>query len=339
MIVGMVLILILAMGIPALAANEITVEQIVEKFNTTYGKEQSAVAEYKDNTITITYSKEGSDQTIVANLMVNGNIISISIDNKDENSLLITLLIMEFIDAAQQLQGYQPGEIIDVLNSKEAANYTLEKEGIEAKENGNKVEVKFDIQKKIPLLDTTNMYIEVSDLEKFKEFIQGDGSTQIKRGNVGLSKRGADNEAKITVGEKTELTENAYKSILSTLEVMFDSKDAADYFKTNYSGFNVGNKEFEGIKIEVEPVRDNMESVIFNTEYKIARLTIDRQKVRIAIGQEKPVEQGNKTDNTVAPKTELPKAGVNTIVFSTLLIVILIGVIAYTKYYNAKDVK
>lgn len=337
--VSMILVLILAMAIPALAANVITVEQVVEKFNSAYGNGKSAVATYKDNAITIVYKPEGSNTEIVMNYTVKDDIISIAINKEDENAMVASMITLELVDAAQQLQGHQPGDIMDVLNNEEALNYTLEKEGVQITENETKMEIKFDIQKKIPLLDFTDMYIEVADLEKFQEFIQGDGSTQIKRGNVGLFKRGANNEAKITVGEKTELTDNAYKSILSILELMFNSKDAADYFKTNYSGFNLGNKEFAGIKVEVEPTKDNMENTVFGTEYKIARLTVDRQKVRIAIGQEKPVEQENKTDNTLASKTELPKAGVNTIAISIAFIVILIGVVAYTKYYHNRDVK
>ena len=54
-------------------------------------------------------------------------------------------------------------------------NYTLEKEGYEVENiSETKFKIKVDITKKIPLVDFSNTYIEVSDLQDLKKYISGE---------------------------------------------------------------------------------------------------------------------------------------------------------------------
>ena len=110
-----------------------------------------------------------------------------------------------------------------------------------------------DITKKIPLVDFSNTYIEVSDLQDLKKYISGDGSAEKSKGNIWFNKSGYDGEYTLLVAEKGNLTENTYKSVLSILEVMFDNDKVIQHFKNNYPNISTGDKEFKGFNIKVNP--------------------------------------------------------------------------------------
>ena len=136
----------------------------------------------------------------------------------------------------------------------------------------------------------SNAYVKVSDLEDLRSFISGDGSAQQIKGNIMFYKSGYDENNTLLVAEKNQLTDNTYKSILSLIEVMFDSSKAADYFKTNYSSLSIGNKEFKGFKVEVNPSKTEEEDMVpSNSEF--VRVTIDKELVKSAI---KESEETNK---------------------------------------------
>ncbi len=83
----------------------------------------------------------------------------------------------------------------------------------------------------------------------------------------------------LSVAETEELTSCSYKSVLSVLEVMFDNKEVADYFKSRYSSFSEGNKEFDGFKVEINPVADDWEETIFGNKYtELVRIMIIKNK-------------------------------------------------------------
>ena len=308
---------------------------------------------------------EYSGQTDTCEYTLDGSILSGQFPQDDVFSIGLASIIL--IDEIAQLHGYAEGEIMDTLNSEEVLNYTVENEGLEMKQaSDGTVDIKIDIDKKIPLITIENEYIEVSDLESIKEYISGDGSAQRTKGDIVFHKTGYDNEATVFVGEEGELTENTYKSILSILQVMFDSEEVVNYFEENYSSISVGNKEFSGFKIEINPEKSNMEEVVLGTDdtYQFIRITIDKELARAAATgnveeEEEQQQQGNSsnglntgranndyrvsTSNGAKDATEyngtLPDTGKNAIVAIVIIISIISLIMAGVKIYNYRDIK
>ena len=351
-------------------AASFTLDEIANAFNTSssveeyagYGTIMKATSEENKLIISVEYS----GQTDTCEYTLDGSIVSGQFPQDDVFSIGLASIIL--IDEIAQLHGYAEGEIMDTLNSEEVLNYTVDNEGLEMKQaSDGTVDIKIDIDKKIPLITIENEYIEVSDLESLKEYISGDGSAQRTKGDIVFHKTGYDNEATVFVGEEGELTENTYKSILSILQVMFDSEEVVNYFKENYSSISVGNKEFSGFKIEVNPEKSNMEKVVLGTDdtYKFIRITIDKEVARVAaagnVEEEQPQEEQEEssnnglnigrantdyrvsTSNGSRDSTEyngtLPDTGKNAIVVLAIIISIISLIMAGVKIYNYRDIK
>lgn len=286
-----------------------TLSEIVDKFNNssivdTYKNAGGSISATNDiNSINVKINADGTTANI--ELILEGNILFIEIDQEDSSALVKAYVTAHIIDIIGQLHGYQEGELLQTINSDKSQNYTLEKEGYEIENISGTNKIKIDIAKKIPLVDFSNTYIEISDLEFLKEYIFGDGSATKSKGDIYFHKSGYDGQYTLIVAEKNELTENTYKSILSLLEVMFDSKEAVNYFKNNFSNLSVGNKDFKGFKIELNPQKDEWEETLLGSDntYKFIRLTIDKNTttdlLNISNDNDKPLNTMNHTSNNL----------------------------------------
>lgn len=288
-------------------ATSITLEQIVEKFN-----KSSIVDNYKNaggnisatndtDSINITVNVSGKTENI--ELLLEGNVLSIEIDQEESSAFVKAYVTLSVIDIIGQLHGYQEGELAQTVNSDKAKNYTLEKEGYELENiSETKFKIKVDITKKIPLVDFSNTYIEVSDVQGLKEYISGDGCTEKSKGNIWFNKSGHDGEYTLLVAEKGNLTENTYKSVLSILEVMFDNDKVIQYFKNNYPNISSGDKEFNGFSIKINPTDKTQfeESAIpSDSGYEFVRIVIDKSLAISSTTETGKIESGTSNkDNT-----------------------------------------
>ena len=362
-IVLVLLIMLLSMNLNAYAATP-TLEEIATSFNNcdtvkgyaTNGSVWKATSSGNKLMITVT----ANDETTNVEYTLEDTILSANFSK--ENALTELAVSMILTDCIGQLHGYSDGELFTTLNSEKVVNYTVENEGLEIIElPDNGYQIKIDISKKIPLIDVSDVYIKVSDLEDLKEFITGKGSAEKSKGNIWFNKSTFDDKEIILIAEKDKLTDNAHKSILSIIEVMFNSSKASDYFKTNYSGMSVGNKEFTGFKIEINPTKTEFEENLIPTGsgYEFARITIDKDLVNSAISgsnntenkeENKETEKNTdiktddnnsnkEQDNTVA-KGNLPQTGWNiAIPIVSAIVITLSAIVLLRKYNNYKDVK
>ncbi len=271
---------------------EITLDMIAEKVNSCESALQSKElgttinANAEAEKIIITAESEKFD-TIEVIFTLDGNILSADI------SIAEAFYAIILADSVGQLHGYSDGETFSTLNSDEFSNYTLEKEGIEMTDIDEEIStLKIDITKKIPLVDLSEEFVEVSDIQDKKDFLTDGGTIQWGKGNVMFFCRDEQEDpwddstlfTVLSVAETEELTSCSYKSVLSVLEVMFDNKEVADYFKSQYSGFSEGNKEFDGFKVEINPVADDWEEMTFGNKYaEFVRITIDKDRVTSAM--------------------------------------------------------
>lgn len=286
--IGVFGIFLMFFGIIGVKANESnipTLEQIVDKFNNSeVVKEYAAYdiiwkAESKDNQIIIT-GKTDKDSSS-ATYKLDGNILSTKVSK--EKAFDVVVFTSALFDCIGQFHGYSEGELLPTLNSENVSQYTLEKEGLLIKndEDDNFI-AKIDISKKIPLVDFSDVYIEVADLQSIKEFLIGEGSIEKSKGNIYFHKsgKGKEGDCTLVLAEKNKLTENSYKSILSILEVMYEGKKISEYFMNNYSNIS-DNKEFDGFKVEINPTKTEFETFIVpdNSGYKFLRISINSEKL------------------------------------------------------------
>lgn len=347
-LIYLVVIMMLCMVLPKrVNAEGVTLGQIVEKFK------QSSFAKTFEVDVTndansITVSKIIDEKMEKCVFILEGNILSIEIEWKmEENdygsvasnkSILQLLSALNIADCIGQLHGYEEGEVASTLNSEKSMQYTIDREGIEQREldSGN-ILIKMDINKKIPLVDFSNDYFEVSDFEgELKKFIAGNGSAQKGKGNLIFWKGGYDNEMTVFIGEKKALTENTYKSILSMLQVMFDSENVVNYFKMNYPKISMENKEFTGFKVEINPEKTDMEKTVLGegNKYSFIRLTIDKETAIEAATATKTTVTNN--SNEVNQNiTELPQTGEGLQMTDILMGLIVISVIGLIVLYKS----
>ncbi|NLL44924.1 MAG: hypothetical protein GX247_04600 [Mollicutes bacterium] len=131
---------------------------------------------------------------------------------------------------------------------------------------------RININKKLELLNFDNTYFERDDFVDSIEFIQGDGSVQKSKGNLVLHKAGYDDETIITIGEKNNLTDNAYKSLLTIIEIIYDEEEKGN-FASNFP--KLENKSYGRYELVINPELDEFYSVIFNDDYEILQLKIN----------------------------------------------------------------
>lgn len=336
-----------------------TLEQIVNAFNNcstvkeyaTYGSIWNASSNENKLTISVT----ANNTTTNLEYTLEGSILNANFSQDEAFTGLAVTIVLT--DSIGQLHGYSDGELFTTLNSDEISSYSIENEGFEAKEIANKnYQIKIDISKKIPVTNVSDVYIEVSDLQDLKNYISGDGSAEKSKGNIWFNKSGYDGENTLLIAEKENLTENTYKSILSIIEVMFDSSRASDYFKSNYSGISIGNKEFTGVKIEINPTKTEFESRLIPSDsgYKFIRITIDKNMINTAInGTNKNIEEVKKSDTTnkesdssikkqdnTLSSEKLPQTGVNMNILSvTTIVTMFVSLFFYKRYRSYKDIK
>lgn len=260
---------------------KITLDEIVEKFNNNetvkqyknYGIELSSSATKDELTIT---TKNGEASSTVK-FTLSGNILSN--ENIKTDDLLVTAML---IDVIGELQGYKSGELIKNMNafSDEFKKYTVKSEGFELKTSDEKASLKIDLSKKIPLIDLSNFYLKTEQFEMIKEIVDEEsvGNETGKVANLAYNVEVGYEENYIYIGEETKLTESAYKSILSALEVMY-GKEIADNFKALYPSFKDGKTVVGAFTIDTKyQVEDPDESVFKDTI--VVQVIIDNSKVK-----------------------------------------------------------
>ncbi|MBR1413121.1 MAG: hypothetical protein IJ574_00425 [Bacilli bacterium] len=279
-ILSIILLLVLVVSVTACGSKK-DLAEIAKKFNDSetvktykdYGYELNASAT-KD---TLTISSKTEEKKSKVEFKLEGNILSN--ENLSVNDLMATLLV---IDSVGQTHGYKDGELSKNINtfSDDVKKYTLDKEGIELVLNDEKVSLKIDISKKIPLINMDKFYMTADDFDMVSQIIADheNGNQNGKTGNIAYDIFIGDKESTIQIGQDKKLSDSAYKSIISALEVMY-GKDVAKHFQEIYPKFVDGKTTVEAFTIETNyKVEDQDESVFKDT--KVVLITINNKKLK-----------------------------------------------------------
>lgn len=299
------------------AFNERDDIQLIEQMGLTV----DAIADEANSTLTIEASD--GEETFSEVYTLNGNILSTTVAvSEDGDSSMWTSVF----DTIGILHGYEEGETLLTLESDEFMDYTLANEGAEINDPlTGSYTVSIDITKKLKLIDLNNIYIKPEDLEDMKDELRDDESwVTLELYNLEFQKdNDLDGNPIITIGEVNGLTERAYKSLLSIIEVIFDSTDVVNYFKESYPKIS-GNVDFTGFKVEIGV---NTDEIIDPAEpvYEYMRVTINKSE---AVSGKPATGNGEPSSN--------PKTADASTVFGNIIL-IFIG--AFSVYYlNKKSV-
>ena len=232
-----------------------------------YGYEINA--KVKGNKLVITNKTENGESSVSYELV--GNILSN--DTLKEEDLITTAIL---IDSVGQLQGYKDGELAENLNAfpDEIGKYTIDKEGFELKDNNDTVSIKIDISKKIPLKDLSNLYLKTDQFDMIKEIVEENsvGNQTGKVAKLAYNVEVSEDKNSIYIGERDKLTDSAYKSILSVLEVIYGTQ-VADKFKTVYPSFKDGKTTIDDFTINTNYKIKEKDSIF--KDMKVVLVTID----------------------------------------------------------------
>ena len=218
--------------------------EITKKFNNS-----ETVKNYKEygynlkatsnkDTLTITSTTEDTKSKVEFKL--EGDIlVNENLSNED---LMATMIL---IDSIGQTYGYKDGELAKNLNSfpDEIQNLTPDD---------------FDILSDI-----------IADGEN--------GNQSGVSGNIAYDAFIGDEESTIEIGQDGKLSDSAYKSILSALEVMY-GEDISNHFQEIYPEFVDGKTTIEAFTIETNYKIENQDESMFKDK-KVVLVTIDNNKL------------------------------------------------------------
>ena len=274
-VLNVLLLLVLTFGVIA-CGKTVTLDNIVKKFNDSetvkayknYGYELSASTTKDVLTISSTV---GEDKSTVK-FKLEGNVLSN--ENLSNEDLMLALIL---IDSVGQTYGYKDGELAKNMNtfSDEIKKYTLDKEGFELVIGDEDSSIKIDISKKIPLISMDKFYLTTDDFDIISQIIADNenGNQSGKNGNIAYDVFVGDAESTIQIGQTEKLSDSAYKSIISALEVMY-GKNVANHFQEVYPKFIEGKTTIERFTIETDyKIEDQDESIFKDT--KVVLVTIN----------------------------------------------------------------
>ena len=304
----------------SVCAKNIKLEDIIKAFNNSnivksYEELLSAeitALEYDYDTNNLKITLKRNDDTTVINFKLEENILS-----NEQLTAIESIVACLLADTIGQVNGYEYGDVFNNFNMffDEISNYVVENEGFEFKENGDNFSVKMDINKKIPLIPSSEFYLKPDDFDMIKEFVEEktSGNQSGKKAKLVYNVSLGENENEICIGEEDKTTESTYKSILSALEVMYGKK-VVEHFKSIYPKISEGLTELDGFSIETGVDIDLEESPMYKGT-EVVRVKIDNSYVNeILLRTEyigETVECGDKTITLDFTKNSSYKLGLS----------------------------
>ena len=213
------------------ATPQITLNDILNNFNNSENinqlKETSEVnANINNNVLTIDVTTDGTTTSYLFTLENRDLVYEIN-----ANDLTSNLLFLVICDNIGQFHGLEVNDVTNYLSSIDLTTTAVDGITLTQLENGN-YQARINIDTKIDTSSLNTMYIELSDLESYRDFIEGSGTAQLEKGNLMFYKEGNNSTATILIGEKDSLTNLSYNSILSVVELLYPND--LENFKTSY---------------------------------------------------------------------------------------------------------
>lgn len=224
------------------------------------------------DTIVINISNDQTTDSLTGTLA--NNILTYEIAKDDSNILLKGKLLYSIADSIGQVNGNDKGYVSSILGSLDYSKMSIKNNGIEIYSDGNKNVYKFKVDKKFELGSAADVYFTFDDFINYKDKIIKEGYAQTTKGNLIFYKINENGKNIIYFGEPEALTTRTYNSVLSLLEVMYDS-NTSNLFSKAYKKLETGTFNNLSFIVNYEPTEDEVIYSKLLSNYKIFKLVID----------------------------------------------------------------
>lgn len=224
------------------------------------------------DTIVINISNDQTTDSLTGTLA--NNILTYEIAKDDSNILLKGKLLYSIADSIGQVNGNDKGYVSSILGSLDYSKMSIKNNGIEIYSDGNKNVYKFKVDKKFELGSAADVYFTFDDFINYKDKIIKEGYAQTTKGNLIFYKINENGKNIIYFGEPEALTTRTYNSVLSLLEVMYDS-NTSNLFSKAYKHLETGTFNNLSFIVNYEPTEDEVIYSKLLSNYKIFKLVID----------------------------------------------------------------
>ena len=224
------------------------------------------------DTIVINISNDQTTDSLTGTLA--NNILTYEIAKDDSNILLKGKLLYSIADSIGQVNGNDKGYVSSILGSLDYSKMSIKNNGIEIYSDGNKNVYKFKVDKKFELGSAADVYFTIDDFINYKDKIIKEGYAQTTKGNLIFYKINENGENIIYFGEPEALTTRTYNSVLSLLEVMYDS-NTSNLFSKAYKHLETGTFNNLSFIVNYEPTEDEVIYSKLLSNYKIFKLVIE----------------------------------------------------------------
>ncbi len=240
------------------------------------------------NTILLTYN---DSESITYSYSENDGVLSTSYPSINSEHLNILNAIL--IDTISTMQGNASGVQLSAAFDDTFCFSTLSDAGISKNylsTDGSSVTVDFKINPniKLPIPQIDSSMSEEDFYKEYETLYEKENTVVKAQGLILLKSYDENGNLIIYIGQPSELTSYAYDSVLTGLKILLtnnttDSEKLSYYFKQNYSDFTIGNKNFDGVSIDLNveslPV-STPDTVLVTSDTKYAKFTISENIVK-----------------------------------------------------------
>ena len=257
-------------------------------------------------------------------------------NNRTNSDILCSI----FVDCISHLQGKEVGALLpfyfdDTFSLTFFRNDGISKEYLSTETGGIVVDCKINPFIKLNSPESKESIPENVFISNTLNFFESN-NCMAKNNDVICFKSVIDeNNYELYVGQSNSLNDLSYTSAVTALSLIssrngINKEKVIQYIKQNYTGFEIGDYEFDGIKIETDiaelPVV-NQDTILVGNNMKYAKITVDKK-----LFEQKANEI--KLDNNNSFKTESSdnKVVVGIVVIYLAIMVIIGGIVA--RKYN-----
>lgn len=210
------------------------------------------------------------------------------------DSLHLDVLNAVFVDTISTMQGNDSGVQITAALDDSFCFSTVKDNGVSknylSADDGS-INVSFQVNPYLKLsVPQVDSAISKDDFYKYYESLYTKDETLVKaEGLVCYKTYDESGNLVVYIGQPSELNEFAYDSVLNILKILVagdndtNGDKLAYYFKQNYSDFSVGNKEFDGVSVDLnvdELPLHTVGAVLVSNDMKYAKFTVSSSVVK-----------------------------------------------------------
>ena len=272
--------------------NNITLQDIIDKsYNSTYYKILSS--SYSSNVTktdnSIIFDLNSLDPNNPSNIQylfeLDGRNLKIKL-NRVENNFYVLNAIYAIADGIGQFYGHEVDEVGNYLYSIQN-NYNYNTNGITTTDlttdvldpntgiisqvPTGEIIISLNIDTNIDTTELNNMHFTIEDLNIYKDSILNT-FVDTKKGNLILHTNNSDIYS-IIIGERRELTDNTYKTILNLVELLYPTE--IEDFKSKFT--NLSTISFDKYKITLDPELNEHTYPQYQQNYKFVSIEITKQ--------------------------------------------------------------